>query len=88
MAEEELNDHELSEAIDQLCRSKAAEFRLVGYEHVTSEDIWDCISHKYEKQGVPRIHQLVNDILSLKATQFMNYLTLSAYRGNPFGDEL
>lgn len=82
VAEEQMNDHELSEAIDELCKSKAEEFRLFGYEQVTADDIWECISQKYKKEGIPPIHRLVNDILTLKATAFMNYLTLSAFRGS------
>ncbi|MDO7908086.1 post-transcriptional regulator [Paenibacillus sp. JX-17] len=72
------------EDIETLCQSKAEELRLVGYEYVTSKDVWECISHKYEKDGIPPLHRLVNDILSLKATGFMNYMTLSALRGSTF----
>ena len=75
-----MNDVELEQSIEMLCRSKAEELRLVGYEYVTSKDVWNCVSHKYEKQGIPPLHQLVNDILSLKATSFMNFMTVSAYR--------
>lgn len=84
MAEEGLNERELNDAIENLCRSKAEEFRLIGYEHVTGAEIWNCVSQKYDKDGIPPMHQLVNDILSLKVTQFMNYMTISAYRGSPF----
>lgn len=84
MAEEELNERELNDAIENLCRSKAEEFRMIGYEHVTGAEVWECVSQKYDKNGIPPMHQLVNDILSLKVTQFMNYMTISAYRGSPF----
>ncbi|RUT28733.1 hypothetical protein EJP77_17215 [Paenibacillus zeisoli] len=84
MDEEDITEAQLIQSIEQLCRSKAEEFHLIGYEHVTHSDIWDCISSKYEKSGIPPLHQLVNDIMSLKATQFMNFLTLSAYRGSRF----
>lgn len=84
MAEEEMNDQELISMIEELCSSKAEEFRLVGYEHVTSSDVWECVSQKYKKEGMPPLHRLVNDILALKATAFMNYLTISAYRGSRF----
>ncbi|GIP20804.1 MULTISPECIES: post-transcriptional regulator [Paenibacillus] len=84
MDEEAITEAQLLESIEQLCRSKAEEFQLIGYEHVTHSDIWDCVSSKYEKAGIPPLYQLVNDIMSLKATQFMNYLTLSAYRGSRF----
>lgn len=80
MTEEE----ELNAMIEDLCRSKAEEFRLIGYEHVQAKDIWDCVSAKYAKTGEPRLHQMVNDILSLKTTQFMNALTISAMKGTAF----
>ncbi|UQZ33029.1 hypothetical protein C2I18_05280 [Paenibacillus sp. PK3_47] len=72
---------ELSEEIEAMCRSKAEEFRLLGYEYVTGKDIWDCISRNYTKEGKPPLHKLVNDIYSLKATSYMNYLTIAAYKG-------
>ncbi|MNJ37579.1 Post-transcriptional regulator ComN [compost metagenome] len=83
MSDEILTDEELDQAIIGLCQSKAEEFRLIGYEYITADEVWECVSSKYKKQQLPRTHQLVNDILSLKATQIMNYLTLSVYRGNP-----
>ncbi|MGM0885043.1 MAG: post-transcriptional regulator [Bacillota bacterium] len=77
-------DEELSSIIEELCNSKAEEFRLIGYEYVTGKEIWDCVNEKYQKSGQPELHQLVNDILSLKVTRFMNYMTLSAYKGTQF----
>ncbi len=73
-------DIERNEWIDSLCASKAEEFRLLGYEHVTGEEIWECVSDKYHKHGMPPLHKVVNDILSLKVTQFMNWMTLSIYK--------
>lgn len=84
MAEEEMNDNELSETIEQLCRSKAEEFHLFGYDQVTGADVWNCISQKYKKEGMPPLHRLVNDILTLKVMDLMNYLTISAFRGSRF----
>ncbi|KXG44987.1 post-transcriptional regulator [Tepidibacillus decaturensis] len=72
--------HELNQQIEQLCKCKAEEFALMGYEHVTGKEVWDCISEKYNGE-LPPIHQLVNDILSLKVTTFMNWMTLNAYKG-------
>lgn len=79
-----LSDLELNEIIENLCLSKVEEFVLLGYEHVTGKEIWDCVSDKYRKTGVPSLHQIVNDILSLKSTQFMNWMTISMYRGAQF----
>ena len=80
----EHNADELNEIIENLCNSKSDEFIKLGYEHVTGKNIWDCISDKYQKTGYPALHQVVNDILSLKTTQFMNWMTMRAYKGAPF----
>ncbi|HUC91337.1 MAG TPA: post-transcriptional regulator [Paenibacillus sp.] len=79
-----MTDEELNGTIESLCESKAEEFRLLGYEHVSGKEIWECVSDKYHKNGTPALHQIVNDILSLKVTAFMNFMTLSAYRGTHF----
>ncbi|MBJ6362957.1 post-transcriptional regulator [Paenibacillus sp. GCM10012307] len=84
MEERALTEEELQGWIETLCESKAEEFHLVGYEHVTAEQIWECVSNKYHKHGQPALHQIVNDILSLKVTAFMNFMTLNAFRGTHF----
>ncbi|WP_341281783.1 post-transcriptional regulator [Paenibacillus sp. FSL H8-0537] len=79
-----MEEQDLAQVIEQLCNSKAEEFRLIGYEHANGKDIWACVSAGYKKSGQPELHKLVNDILSLKVTSFMNFLTISAYRGTHF----
>ncbi|WP_373228505.1 post-transcriptional regulator [Cohnella sp.] len=76
-----MTDIEMNETIEQLCLSKAEEFHLIGYEHVSGADVWECVSDKYHTKGTPALYEVVNDILSLKVTQFMNFITLSMYRG-------
>ncbi|MCZ8514617.1 hypothetical protein O9H85_19755 [Paenibacillus filicis] len=75
-----MSDEELSGVLEELCRSKAEEFRMLGYEQVIGKDIWDCVSDKYKKTGIPPLHRIVNDILSLKVTGFMNWMTMSIYK--------
>lgn len=77
-----MEEAEMNEMIEQLCESKADEFRLIGYEHVSGRDVWECVSDGYHKKGFPPLYQVVNDILSLKVTQFMNYITINMYRGD------
>lgn len=81
-AEDEMSEIELNETIELLCLSKAEEFHLIGYDHVTGADVWECVSDKYHKKGTPPLYEIVNDILSLKVTQFMNFITLNMYRGD------
>ncbi|SDW29042.1 Post-transcriptional regulator [Marininema mesophilum] len=76
-----LSESELMQCIEDLCNSKAEEFRYYGYEDVTGEQVWACVSESY-RRGWPRLNRLVNDILSLKGTRFMNWLMVSVYK-NP-----
>lgn len=75
---EELEETELSAMIEELCHSKAREFKLLGYE-IAGEDIWKCVSSKYKKE-MPPLYQIVNDILSLKITKYMNWAMVEAYK--------
>jgi len=70
--------------LEELCKSKAEELRLLGYDHVEASEVWSCVSAKYAKNGKPELHQVVSDILSLKPNQFMNFLMLNAYKGDSF----
>lgn len=82
--EDEWDEAYMNQVIEELCVSKAEEFRILGYEHVTGADVWQCVSEAYNKTGVPRLHRVVNDILTLKITTFMNQMTLNAYKGIEF----
>lgn len=66
--------------VDVILESKVEEFHLLGYDAVTRDDIWECVTTTY-KQKWPHIHQIVNDIFSLKPTTLMNWLTMNAFRG-------
>jgi hypothetical protein len=79
-ANNELSMEELNDVVEKLCHSKAEEFHLLGYENVTGQEIWQCVSSRYKKE-MPMLHAVVNDVLSLKVTQFMNWLTMQAYKG-------
>lgn len=76
-----LSEDELNEVIEQLCLSKAEEFHLLGYEHIEGREIWAYVEDRYKKTGVPNLNRLVNDILSLKITSFMDWMTMNAFRG-------
>ncbi|VEF47669.1 post-transcriptional regulator of ComE expression [Bacillus freudenreichii] len=71
--------------------SKAEEFAVLGYEDVTIKDIWRFLTEKTwkkPKEGV-RVYELVSDVLSLRVGDFMNFVTMEAFRSqeSPF-DEL
>ncbi|MFC8687756.1 post-transcriptional regulator [Brevibacillus porteri] len=66
--------------VASLCVSKAEEFALLGYDNVAAEDVWECVTNSYKE--MPPIHQLVNDILSLKPNKYMNYLMIQMYKNS------
>jgi hypothetical protein len=73
-------DEETRVQIMALCQSKAEEFALIGYDKVVKEDIWRYFEHRYKGQ-YPPLHRLVNEILGLKVTAYMNWATINAYKG-------
>lgn len=75
-----MDSEELNLQIEELCKSKTEEFALFGYKRVTGEDIWKCVSAKYKEDDLPPLHQIVNDILSLKVTSYMNWMTMNALK--------
>ncbi|OEF96379.1 hypothetical protein BHF68_09295 [Desulfuribacillus alkaliarsenatis] len=58
---------------------KADELKLMGIR-ATGKQVWLCVSSKYKKD-YPEFHQVVNDILSLKSSKFMNWLMVQAQKG-------
>lgn len=66
--------------VTTLCQSKAEEFAMLGYENVTAEDVWECVTNGYKE--MPPMHRLVNDILSLKPNKYMNYLMIQMYKNS------
>lgn len=62
-----------------ICELKIQEFILLGYENITPEEIWKCVSEKYKE--IPPLHRVVNDILSLKPGRLMNWMTMQAFKG-------
>lgn len=41
---EQMSEEELMSTIEMVCLSKVEEMHLIGYEYVTSDDIWNCVS--------------------------------------------
>ncbi|GGE75347.1 post-transcriptional regulator [Priestia taiwanensis] len=81
-------EHPVDKHRDELAEvimSKVEEFHFLGYDRVTVEEIWDCLKKKkWKKYKEDKLlHQLVNDVLSLSPSEFMNYLTIEAQNASP-----
>ncbi|WP_166805919.1 post-transcriptional regulator [Jeotgalibacillus sp. R-1-5s-1] len=70
--------------------SKAQELQLYGYDSATPELLWKYIQTKKWKreQGEIRIHRAINDILTIKAGDFMNFMANQEYRSFSVGNGL
>lgn len=79
----ELNKRDLTRQIELLCKQKSEEFKAFGYDNIGGEQIWECVNSKYSDEQ-PHIHQIVSDILSLKAENYMNWMMLKVYKGEEF----
>lgn len=63
-------------------QSKCEEFILFGYKDVTEDHFWEyMIRKKWKKYKEDRfLHELVNDILSVKMGDYMHYATMEAFK--------
>ncbi|MCD8509001.1 MAG: post-transcriptional regulator [Bacillus sp. (in: Bacteria)] len=82
-----MTEHDWSDwkrQLEPVLTSKAEEWQLLGYEKVTEEDVWACFMAKLSKLTVPETvtaHWIVGEVFRLKVTEYMNWLTMEAYKG-------
>jgi hypothetical protein len=62
--------------------SKKEEFELLGYNQVADNQIWDFfIMKRWKKNSENKmLHQVVNDILHLSISDYMNFVQVEAYK--------
>ncbi|WP_158217567.1 post-transcriptional regulator [Lottiidibacillus patelloidae] len=59
--------------------SKLEELHMLGYERATVDEIWKVVLKKRKKKTEePLMHDLINDILRVTPTDYMNWLTTEA----------
>lgn len=63
--------------VEEALKSKAEELYYLGYEEVTTNDVWECLLATTWKRikEMPRLYQIVEDILSLSSGTYVLYLT-------------
>ena len=84
----EMTEAEAIAFVKQLCLSKAEEFQLFGYQHAKALDVWTCVQSRWKKNQAVSLHGLTSAILSLKVMDWMNWLTISAWKGTLEADPL
>lgn len=65
-------------------QSKCEEFILLGYKDVTEDEFWAYMENKRWKKTKENkaMHELVNDILSVKIGDYMHYARIEAFRSS------
>lgn len=67
--------------LNEVLTSKREELLMMGYSRVTNEELWSCLYERVWQQNKnKRLHEVVQDVLHLKSSIYMNYLTLNAYQ--------
>lgn len=61
--------------------SKRNEFKLIGYENVTEEEIWNCLEAKVWKGNpVKRLYEVTADVFHLSAGTYMSFVRIGALK--------
>ncbi len=62
--------------------SKLREFRLLGIDSVTEKDLWEfLVKKKWKKvKEEMRLYEIIQEILSVKASDYISYATIEAYK--------
>lgn len=69
--------------------SKLEEFRLLGYKEVSKSGLWDFLTRKKWKKVKEeiRIYEIIDDILSVKVSDYISFTTIQTYMNHDFNLE-
>ncbi|MGJ7920586.1 post-transcriptional regulator [Neobacillus sp. LXY-4] len=77
------------ELVNPVLKSKAEEFKILGYQEVTEQELWGYLTNKKWKKTKEeiRLYEIVQDILSVQIGQYMSYATVEAFKLPDFSFE-
>ncbi|MEH7178885.1 post-transcriptional regulator [Neobacillus vireti] len=66
--------------------SKLEEFRLLGYIDVSESNLWEFLLKKKWKKVKEeiRLYEIIDDILSVKVSDYISFTTIEMYKNNDF----
>lgn len=67
------------EKVHPVLNSKLEEFRILGYERITENELWEYLIKKVwrkPKEGI-HIHELVSDIFEVKVSDVVHFRTIT-----------
>jgi hypothetical protein len=81
------NNYELFRSqVGPALQSKLEEFRLLDYKAISEPELWDFLLKKKWKKVTEEIklHQVIQDILSVKVSDYISFATIEAYKATEF----
>ena len=80
---------QLRKKVKPAIESKLEEFELIGYGHIKEQEIWDYFENgKWKKDKEEKLlHQVVNDILTLRPGDIINFMAMQSYKNTSFKKE-
>jgi hypothetical protein len=68
--------------VQPVLQSKLEEFRLLGLHSVSEDSLWEFLMKKKWKKAKDDVNlfEIVQDILSVKASDFMSFTTIESYK--------
>src|SRR5690625_758617 len=67
------------EKVDAVLESKRNEFELLGYQDISTDDIWRCIvDNIWKGKEFIRLYEVVQSIFHLKIHKYMDYIALDS----------
>lgn len=75
--------------VEPVLIGKLEEFRLLGYHSVSEEGLWDFLTKKKWKKVKDeiRLYEIVQDIFSVKVSDYISFETIETYKANEFSLE-
>lgn len=69
------------EDMEPVLDSKLDEFHLLGYKRATKDEIWRCVTERlHKKKHYVPFYAFTDELLNLKASVYMTWLTVSSYK--------
>jgi hypothetical protein len=67
-------------------QSKLEEFQILGYRDISEPQLWEYLLKKKWKKVKEemKLHQAIQDIFSVKVSDYMNYATVESYKAAEF----
>ncbi|MBM4762406.1 post-transcriptional regulator [Bacillus sp. B15-48] len=67
-------------------RSKLEEFKILGYGEAKEQELWTFLLNKKWKKPKDdvRLYEIVADILSVQPGEYMNFMTVEAFKLGSF----